>query len=151
MHISERMENDHLAESDRLAELNRMMNHGEFDRVSFMKFVENLRRHIYIEEEIIFPGLQENDILLKGPISGLEMEHASLWMLTDRILEEDSSRKLVKTPKYLDEISRILSVHNAQESGNIYPKIEDERFPDITGVSLPKDWVCIRLRHGHRR
>lgn len=150
MIIRESLERDHDQEHGKLVEARISMSRGEFDKNSFLEFVNNIRRHIYIEEEIIFPDLVVLDSNLKGPISGLEMEHASLWMLMDRILAETDSGTIRKSPKYLEEIERILAVHNAVESTNIYPKIKDERIPDLEQATLPEGWICRRLRKNRR-
>ncbi len=146
MSIRELLERDHDQEHGKLVEASISMSRGEFEENSFMEFVSNIRRHIYIEEEIIFPDLVYLYSDMKGPISGLEMEHASLWMLIDRILEETASGTIRKSAKYLEEIERILAVHNALESANIYPKIKDERIPELERISIPEGWICRRLR-----
>ena len=151
MIIRESLERDHDQEHGKLVEARISMSRGEFDKNSFLEFVNNIRRHIYIEEEIIFPDLVVLDSNLKGPVSGLEMEHASLWMLMDRILAETDSGTVRKSPKYLEEIERILAVHNAVESTNIYPKIKDERIPDLEQATLPEGWICRRLRKNRRQ
>ncbi|MCL4342542.1 MAG: hemerythrin domain-containing protein [Candidatus Thermoplasmatota archaeon] len=151
MIIRESLERDHDLEHGKLVEARISMIRGQLDKDSFLEFVNNIRRHIYIEEEIIFPDLIGLDSNLKGPISGLEMEHASLWMLMDRILEETASGEVRKSPKYLDEMERILAVHNAVESTNIYPKIKDERVPNLEQAALPEGWICRRLRKSRKR
>ena len=78
MIIRESLERDHDLEHGKLVEARISMIRGQLDKDSFLEFVNNIRRHIYIEEEIIFPDLIGLDSNLKGPISGLEMEHASL-------------------------------------------------------------------------
>ncbi len=150
MRVQDILERDHEAETKRIKSILKLAENGKFVPDSFELFQQNLKKHIYIEEQFVFPSLLEGDPDLRGPLAGLEMEHASLWMLMDRIESEILDSNFTKTPKYLDEILRILTVHNDLESRNIYPRIVDDSSLLIDEIVRPEGWVCKRYRN-HKR
>ncbi|MCL4314870.1 MAG: hemerythrin domain-containing protein [Candidatus Thermoplasmatota archaeon] len=117
-----------------------------YDADSFEEFRSGLLRHIYLEEEIVFPAVLKNSPELRGQIAGLEMEHASVAMIMGKIADEIQTGNIIKSRKYLDEIERILAVHNSVESSGVYLKIPDNISMDIHSVVIPEGWVCRKLR-----
>ncbi len=114
---------DHRELDVKLEKLRDIISKGEIDTVLFAQISKSLKRHIYIEEEEIFPSISKRSNELRQRIAGLEMEHASIWMLLDRVEKEISVRNVEKSPKYIEEISSILVSHNEQEEDKVYPII----------------------------
>jgi Hemerythrin HHE cation binding domain. len=81
---------DHREVDSKLDKLTKIISNGEIDPELFMQISNSLKRHIYIEEETIFPSVSEGDNDMSKRIVGLEMEHASIWMLLDRVEKEIS-------------------------------------------------------------
>ncbi len=144
---------DHRELDVKLEKLLDIISKGEIDPVLFAQISKSLKRHIYIEEEEIFPSISERSNELRQRIAGLEMEHASIWMLLDRVENEISVRNVEKSPKYIEEISSILVSHNEQEEDKVYPIIsqnEKNSQKKITEYEVPEGWVCHRLRRKNK-
>lgn len=141
--------NDHREVDNNLGKLTELISKGELDPELFKQISDSLKRHIYIEEEEIFPSLSQDDSDLRQRIQGLEMEHASIWMLLDRVGKEISVREIEISPKYIEEIISILKVHNIQEEEKVYPMIgTNGKFSkaQIHDYKIPEGWICHRLR-----
>lgn len=108
-----------------------------------------LRRHIYLEEEFVFPSL--DDPSLSMAIMVMYREHGQIWRLMDQaegqIEGEDSAQLVLETCKtMLGELER----HNAKEEPIIYPHTDAdldakqrEKLAEFLGSGeMPKGWVC---------
>lgn len=70
-----------------------------------------LRRHIYLEEEFLFPPMRAAGLF--GPIMVMLREHGDLWKLMD-VLEREAGQD-PDTPEVFDlcrNLIRILEAHN---------------------------------------
>ncbi len=80
-----------------------------------------LRRHIYLEEEFVFPPLDEAGLV--APIFVMLREHGEIWVTMDRI-DEQLERNPEEGPS--DELCRQLleqlERHNSKEEAIIYPQ-----------------------------
>lgn len=111
-----------------------------------------LRRHIYAEEEIVFPPLR--DAGLVGPILVMLREHAEMWQLLDQldtlIAAGTADGEVRETcARLLDLLQR----HNPKEETILYPQA-DELLGPIAAAGLrrflaagdvPIDWQCHRI------
>lgn len=140
---------DHRSIDKKLEKLLSLIEQGELDPSLFMDIRSDLMKHIFVEEEYSFPSVIKIDTSISARIKGLEMEHAAIWMLLDRISSEIESGEISKTPKFAREISDILLAHNEQEEEFVYPailKISPTSGPDFSVVRVPEGWNCHRLR-----
>lgn len=144
--LASAMEADHENEGRSLSSIISEAEQDRYDSDSFRKFRDGLVRHIYIEEELVFPAILKEAPELRGQIAGLEMEHAAIFMLMQKIADEIASGKIIKSRKYLDEIERILAVHNSVESSRVYGRIPEGFSLDIYSVVTPEGWICRKLR-----
>lgn len=104
-----------------------------------------LRRHIYLEEEFLFPPLR--DAGLVGPVLVMVHEHGRMWP-TLNLLEQavqagatDTANEMCRT--LLDQ----LAAHNAKEERIVYPRAdellaEEELTTRLTTEQPPPGWVC---------
>lgn len=88
-----------------------------------------LRRHIYFEEDHLFPLLRAAG--LAGPISVMTREHRQMWFVIDRLLVEDTP---ATTALCRDLLGR-LATHNWKEEGVVYAKAR-ELLPEADRVVL---------------
>jgi iron-sulfur cluster repair protein YtfE (RIC family) len=115
-----------------------------------------LRRHIYLEEEVLFPALNGNgDSGLMAPIFVMLSEHAQLWHTLDD-LERDLAADGA-TPGTLNLCHQLLvqlQHHNLKEERILYPEA-DRALPSSTVARLahflesgrlPDGWVCFKAR-----
>lgn len=124
----------------------------EFDASLALRAIEDLRRHIYLEEEFLFPPVARGGLVM--PVAVMLREHGQMWRLIDAITEHISH---AETP--LDrhtilgltlELLDLLSAHNSKEEPVIYPQTpellsaqEQDLLADaIASATLPQGWTC---------
>lgn len=118
-----------------------------------------LRRHIYLEEEIVFPRMKSGPMLM--PVLVMLREHGEIWRLMDELEAGLSAEDADAEPhrsELVDACNRMLALleaHNAKEEPVIYPHIE----ADLDWVAqaqlrelladgeLPSGWVCEQAQH----
>jgi iron-sulfur cluster repair protein YtfE (RIC family) len=106
-----------------------------------------LRRHIYLEEQFLFPPLREAGFV--APIFVMLREHGELWQTMesiDRDLAEDASL----VPGECKWLLAQLAKHNAKEEPILYPhadgaltapaSVELREF--LRDGRVPDGWVC---------
>ncbi|MCY0860544.1 MAG: hemerythrin domain-containing protein [Sulfolobaceae archaeon] len=120
--ISEILRKDHLEEDELIAELL-----SSWDEEKFSRFFDNLKKHIYLEEEFLFPLIHGNELI----IADLMRQHAIMWRLLEMI-EKDREQKL-------HQVYSTLLVHNAIEESDIYPQLEELDLV-IKVKEMPSDW-----------
>jgi regulator of cell morphogenesis and NO signaling len=108
-----------------------------------------LRRHIYLEEEYLFPPLRAGGLM--APVLVMLREHGDLWAALDEIDE------LVATgasgpdlaPR-LESLLDLLDQHNAKEEPIVYAAADQTLDADtvaeinqlVETSTLPDGWVC---------
>ncbi len=112
-----------------------------------------LRRHIYLEEEFLFPGLKPAGLM--APIFVMLREHGELWQTMDRLESElASSPGEDKTVTICKELLEQLDQHNSKEEPIIYPQADTALAPEteerlrhfLDAGKIPDGWVCERAR-----
>lgn len=111
-----------------------------------------LRRHIYLEEEFLFPPLKSAGLM--GPIFVMEREHGALWKAMDEVdglIAENDGTAVHKACTHMLEV---LAKHNAMEEKVIYAQA-DELLDQSAGRKLlefmesgsaPAGWVAHSAR-----
>jgi|SRR5579875_1970389 len=114
--------------------------------------IRALRRHIYLEEEFLFPPMRDE---LAIPIGVMLREHGEIWRTLDAL--EDQLRKNGATTTVLDISRELLSQlgrHNAKEEPIFYTQADSSLTPSAaarlrafldTG-QMPDGWVCEAAR-----
>lgn len=110
-----------------------------------------LRRHIYLEEEFVFPPLSGGNLV--APLFVMLREHGQLWGALDEL---EAELRASADPAALRECARRLGVqllhHNVKEERVIYPAADESLPPEllarlqehlVTG-ELPDGWVCAK-------
>ncbi len=108
-----------------------------------------LRRHIYAEEEFLFPPLKEAGLVM--PILVMLREHGEMWQqMAD--LEELAGAN--DDPEAISQACRdllaLLEQHNMKEEPIIYPQAEvslpaelsDQIEQFLKDGQMPQGWVC---------
>ncbi|HSH27004.1 MAG TPA: hemerythrin domain-containing protein [Wenzhouxiangella sp.] len=122
-------------------------------RESLVQALDSLSRHIYIEEEFLFPALYEAG--LGPPVFVMLREHGELWHAMGAIeaLLGDGGE-----PEAISAACRgllgLLGQHNSKEESIIYPSAETvlsreasaELSRLIVAGRIPPDWVCRAVR-----
>jgi iron-sulfur cluster repair protein YtfE (RIC family) len=111
-----------------------------------------LRRHIYVEEEFVFPALSTGGMV--APVFVMLREHEQLWQRLAAL--ERQVDVGAQSPVAL-EICHLLLVqlqhHNMKEERILYPETDHAlavdvaaRLADLEQTSMPNGWVCIKAR-----
>lgn len=112
-----------------------------------------LRRHIYLEEEHLFPPLRAQGLM--APVLVMLKEHGELWTALDEI--EGRLADGAQGPELrlaLEGVLGLLAQHNAKEEPIVYGAAEraldDEEAARLNQLvetsTLPSGWVCERAR-----
>jgi hemerythrin superfamily protein len=115
----------------------------------------SLRRHIYLEEEILFPPFREAE--MAGPIVAMLRDHGRMWEILgelDRI--RDFRLQGERTRQLVGDLVLRLSSHNSVEEEIIYPQADsilgDSSMSVLHGFlrsgTVPDGWVCDFVRRG---
>jgi hemerythrin-like domain-containing protein len=112
-----------------------------------------LRRHIYLEEEFVFPALSADG--LKAPIFVMLREHGQIWQTLDGLESQlaagdEQSSELQTCHQLLVQLQH----HNMKEERILYPEADHALSVEATGRltefldsgSLPHGWVCAKAR-----
>lgn len=112
-----------------------------------------LRRHIYVEEEGLFPMLSTGGLM--PPILVMLREHAQIWETLDALEHELSTiGGAGDAPEICHRLLIQLQHHNVKEERILYPEADEALAAQSTeslteflkSGSLPDGWVCIRVR-----
>jgi len=113
--------------------------------------IRALRRHIYLEEEFLFPLLGEAEPALRAPVFVMLREHAQIWNTLDALEREPGGSTGHALRRQLT--SQLLH-HNLKEERVLYPRADvvlpptaAERLRAFLGSGeLPEGWVCVKAR-----
>jgi regulator of cell morphogenesis and NO signaling len=108
-----------------------------------------LRRHIYLEEEFVFPALRAAGFV--APVFVMLREHGQIWSRLDDLERETAeATDALATRQTYAELAALLEAHNTKEEQILYPRADDSLEPAArdelrafmqTG-RLPDGWVC---------
>ncbi|MGV0645909.1 hemerythrin domain-containing protein [Mycolicibacterium sp. XJ2546] len=117
-------------------------------RDALRQAVAVLRRHIYLEEEYLFPPLRAAGMV--GPVMVMVHEHAHIWPLLEQ-LDDCLTRDSTDTAAQLcRELLTLLGSHNWKEERILYPQADDtlsasdrdELTELVVTAQVPDGWVC---------
>lgn len=114
--------------------------------------IQALRRHIYLEEEFLFPALQQAGLV--APVFVMLREHAQMWATLDeleRVLDAGTADAALPLCR---QLTVQLQHHNPKEERILYPRADDaltasadERLRAFLSVGeLPEGWVCQKAK-----
>jgi iron-sulfur cluster repair protein YtfE (RIC family) len=125
----------------------------EENRRTLTHAAQELRRHIYAEEELLFPALREAGLV--GPILVMLRDHAQMWAALD-VLEQqlDTGAGNVELASVCRELFTQLQEHNWKEESVLYPQAEALLDTDaltrlrafLDNGTLPAGWTCQHLQ-----
>lgn len=110
---------------------------------------EVLRRHIYLEEELLFPSLRAAGLVM--PVFVMVREHAEMWPLLDAVDaaaaeggDDAAARDLCR------QLVALLDAHNGKEEQILYPQADavvaepaaDDIRDFLAAGQVPAGWMC---------
>lgn len=116
-------------------------------RAALLNAVAVLRRHIYVEEEYLFPPLREAGLF--GPVMVMVHEHGEMWTVLYQ-LEELLTADNIDTASLLCRgLLAQLATHNVKEERILYPQADDvlpaverDGLIDLLATAeVPDGWV----------
>jgi len=116
-----------------------------------VRAMDALRRHIYLEEEFLFPPLRDAGMI--PPIMVMLREHGELWETMDVLQSAlDGASGDGEVGDTCTELLAQLASHNSKEEPIIYPQADkvltgeaaDQLRAFIASGRLPDGWVCER-------
>lgn len=143
------MKDDHQAVDDGLEAFLTGLDGGVVDGDGLQETLDILRRHAYMEEQMIFPPLRQGNLM--ASVLGMLRGHGEIWRtmdsLTELVTDGAETDRLRETGKLLlDQLAR----HNKIEEAVIYSVIDtdlesatDTALADFRSAgTLPDGWVC---------
>jgi hemerythrin-like domain-containing protein len=116
--------------------------------------VAGLRRHIYLEEEVLFPPLSTGGLV--APVFVMLREHAEIWQTLDALDRElpAAGNDPVATLELCRRLLAQLQDHNLKEERVLYPQADQvlpaaavDRLAELLNTAaLPDGWVCVNAR-----
>jgi hemerythrin-like domain-containing protein len=113
-----------------------------------------LRRHIYLEEEFVFPPLRAAGMV--PPIFVMLREHGELWTTMDALETEVAQDPAGDAASAACQMLTVqLQTHNSKEEPIIYPQVDSTLEPEAqqqlnafleSGTTMPDGWVAERAR-----
>ena len=132
------------------------LDNGELLGAEFNRAADALRRHIYLEEEFLFPPLRAAGML--PPVLVMLREHGAIWRTLQGLELEVGPGTAAGTARDRSVVARellaLLASHNAKEEPIIYPQgdavLSDQAKAElhefIDNGRMPPGWVCAQAR-----
>ncbi len=122
---------------------------GRGETEPLTRAIAALRRHIFLEEEFLFPPL--SDAGMVAPVFVMLREHGEIWDTIDVLeaqLEADPGGAAMA--EICEQLLARLERHNAKEEPILYPQADDvlsesasaslEAF--LAAGEMPAGWIC---------
>lgn len=147
--LSQVLEAEHHRIDDYLDTFAASVADGTADSAMLHEAFTLLRRHIYVEEEFLYPPLREGGMTM--PIFVMEREHGEIWQLMDTL---DEHRRGGGDPHHVislcQELLELLDKHNAKEEPIVYPQADltlsatatRELHAFLATGTMPEGWAC---------
>ncbi len=117
--------------------------------------VHELRHHIYLEEEFLFPLLRTKEESLTAPVFVMLREHAQIWTTLEALESAlDAESGSGAASELCRELATRLLHHNLKEERVLYPQADlnlneaavEKLRALLDSTDLPDGWVCIKAR-----
>jgi len=121
-------EQDHRDCDARWADVEELLDTRDVDaaRPAWQKFNAGMRRHIAMEEEVLFPAFESAAKMAGGgPTAVMRMEHQQMRGLLDQIESVMESGDTEQALDIGDTLLMLIQQHNIKEEGMLYPMAEN--------------------------
>ena len=149
--LSDALEGEHRTIDAGLDHFRAGLDAGELRIAALRSAAAALRRHIYLEEEAIFPPLTVGGLV--APVSVMLREHGDIWMALERIERAAADGDVSAAWSGLATLSPLLADHNFKEERIIYPAADqalsgeaaDRLRDELAHRAMPAGWTCRAL------
>jgi iron-sulfur cluster repair protein YtfE (RIC family) len=147
--LAQALEREHREIDGGIEEYAAALGAGGGDPAPLLRAMEGLRRHIYLEEEFLFPPLKEAGMTM--PVFVMLREHGELWDAMDALdallAGSPASEVLVNACR---KLLAKLDSHNSKEEPIIYPQADATLSADaserlhafLAEGRMPEGWRC---------
>ena len=121
-------EQDHRDCDARWAEVEELLDTQDVEaaRPAWQKFNTGIRRHLAMEEEVLFPAFESAASMGGGgPTAMMRMEHQQMRGLLDQIESAMESGDSEQAMDIGDTLLMLIQQHNIKEEGMLYPMAEN--------------------------
>ncbi len=101
---------------------------------TWIRFDDNLRRHLSMEEEVLFPALAAAGMPHMGPIQVMLMEHEQMRAVLDTMAGCADGGDWEGLADHGDTLLMLIQQHNVKEEGILYP---------MAGQLLARTWTTV--------
>lgn len=126
--LSAFFEQDHRDCDARWADVEELLDTQDIEaaRPAWTKFETGLRRHMAMEEEVLFPAFESAARMGGGgPTAVMRMEHKQMMGLLDQIGTAIESGDAEQAMDIGDTLLMLVQQHNIKEEGMLYPMAEN--------------------------
>lgn len=101
----------------------------------FNAFLRALKRHMKIEEEVLFPAFEQATGMSSGPTWVMRQEHQQMLAMLDEIAAAIAAHNAENFRALAQSFEGLMAAHSAKEEHVLYP-LCDEALPDRSGEKL---------------
>lgn len=122
---------------------------GDGSHAALAEALQLLYLHIYVEEEFLFPPLEQSGISM--PVFVMKQEHAEMWPYMLTLDTGCASRTTIASMQHTAlSLFRLLQVHNPKEEEVVYTAADRLAAEDpnaqwlaaLATATVPDGWVC---------
>lgn len=126
------------------------------DALPLSSAIQALRRHIFLEEEFLFPPLRDGAPGLSTTVLLMLREHGQLWDVLDQLEREIiTDRNGKATLALCDRLVAVLSPHHLKEEQSLYAAADhlltrpaEVRLRGFLSYArLPEGWTCEKAKN----
>lgn len=126
--LSEFFEQDHRDCDARWVDVEELLDTADIEaaRSAWQKYDTSMRRHLAMEEEVLFPAFDaKSGMAGGGPVAVMKMEHQQMRGLLDQIGEAIEAGNAEEAMDIGDTLLMLVQQHNVKEEGMLYPMAEN--------------------------
>ena len=153
--ISELLESEHRWVDGQFQQFRQDLAEGRINKEPFQKAAKVLHRHIFIEEEILFPEVEAYGLV--GPTTMMAHEHGAICRFLDEIqglIQSNTSPGRIADA--FNALHSLLGEHNIKEEQVLYPTADQLLSQDdvakvvqqLKTAEAPAGWKCRAHRAG---
>ncbi len=121
-------EQDHRDCDARWADVEELLDTDDIElaRAAWKKYDASMRRHLAMEEEVLFPAFDaKSGMAGSGPVSVMKMEHRQMEGLLEQIGKTIEAGNAEEAMDLGDTLLMLVQQHNVKEEGMLYPMAEN--------------------------
>jgi hemerythrin-like domain-containing protein len=152
--LSAALEREHQEVDTGIGDFLEKLDAGSVDAAALRATLAALRRHIYLEEQLLFPPISKGAQMMS--VFGMIRGHGEIWRTMDTLDEflagPDDRAGHDKLRQACQRLQALLADHNKVEEPVIYPAADTGLAPEqvtelaefIEAGRMPDGWVCAK-------